>query len=374
MNNRRPTLVGCLGIVALGAALSTLSASALAAPSVPVVINPGLRQFAPPNLNIGVALPGDFLARLDSQAIVVKNFNQIATDNLMKMKFMHPEEDTYTFSTADAYADFAKANHMLLHGHTLIWHSDYQVPDFMKNYPGGKAEFLAMLKSHVTTIVTHFSGKVTSWDVVNEAIDDSGIYRDSVFYRKSGTDFIDQAFINARAADRNADLYYNDYSIEQHGVKFAFLKKMLDGMLARHVPVSGIGFQMHVQLDFPEIAAIRSAFREIVARGLKVRISELDVTLNNPDTSGFVFASLTGQAAQLQKKRYCEIVKTYLETVPAALRGGITVWGIRDSESWILGLDKWQGHPDWPLLFDQNGREKAAFYGVRSALESKSCS
>lgn len=352
-------------ITAVGGAVAAARAS------VPEPV--GLAQSAPPNLNLGVAVANDYLTNPKNHAIVERNFNQITTENRMKMTFLHPAENTFTFATADAYVAYAKAHHMTVHAHTLIWHKDYQVPEFMKSYPGGKADFLAMLKNHVTTLVSHFKGRVQSWDVVNEAIEDNGSYRDTVFYRKAGPDFIDQAFINARAADPTVDLYYNDYDTEQAGVKFEFMKTMIDGLLARKVPITGVGFQMHVRLDFPTREAFKTVFKSMVDRGLKVKISELDVPVNNQHGVVAASATLTAALAKRQRQRYCEIVKVYLDTVPENLRGGITVWGVRDSESWIPETPEWKGKSDWPLLFDANGHEKPAYQGVHDALESRPC-
>jgi endo-1,4-beta-xylanase len=366
----------CTLLVSCGggsAGTTTTPANPPPAPSPPVVSDSSLKKSAPANLVIGVAAADDFVANTKNHAIVEQNFSQITAENTMKMKFLHPAENTYTFASGDAYVNYAKAHNMTVHAHTLIWHSDYQLPDFMKSYPGGKAEFLAMLKNHVTSLVSHFKGQVQSWDVVNEALDDNGTYRNSVFFQKTGTDYIDQAFIDARAADASVDLYYNDYSTDQGGVKFELMKTMVDGMLVRKVPITGVGFQMHVLLDYPSIDTFRTVFKAMVDRGLKVKISELDVPVNNPYGSGFIYKSLTDTATNLQKKRYCEIVKAYLDTVPANLRGGISVWGVRDSESWIPGTTDWKGNPDWPLLFDSNGNKKPAYDGFKNALESKAC-
>lgn len=368
-------LVLCTLLVSCGGGSGSLIAP-LGNPTPPVtppVSDSSLKKSAPANLSIGVAATDDFVGNTKNHAIVEQNFNQITAENSMKMKFLHPAENTFTYATGDAYVDYAKAHNMTVHAHTLIWHSDYQLPDFMKSYPGGKTEYLAMLKNHVTSLVSHFKGQVQSWDVVNEAINDNGTYRNSIFYQKTGSDYIDQAFINARAADATVDLYYNDYSTDQAGVKFDFMKTMIDGMLSRQVPITGVGFQMHVMLDFPTTATFRTVFKAMAERGLKVKISELDVPVNNPYGSGFIYKSLTDTAANLQKKRYCEIVKAYLDTVPANLRGGITVWGVRDSESWIPGTAEWKSNPDWPLLFDADGNKKPAYEGVKTALELKVC-
>jgi endo-1,4-beta-xylanase len=302
------------------------------------------------------------------QAVVFPNFNQFTAGNIMKMSYLHPSETTFTFTQADALVSFAATNGIRMHAHTLIWHSDYQVPSFMKNYSG---DFAAMLKTHVQTIVSHFAGKVDSWDVVNEALaedgDSSAIngFRNSVFYQKMGQNFIDQAFINARAADPVVDLFYNDFNIENGGAKTTNLLAMIDGMKSRGVPITGVGFQMHVLSDWPSISTIEAAMKAVADRGFKVKITELDVRVNNPyNSSAPVYTSLTATAAATQKERYRQIVAAYMKVVPAAQRAGITVWGVWDTDSWLNTADA----PDWPLLFDANFQAKPAYQGVVNGL------
>jgi endo-1,4-beta-xylanase len=295
------------------------------------------------------------------QSVVLPNFSQMTAGNIMKMGYLHPQETTFTFNQADEFVSFAHANGIDVHGHTLIWHADYQVPAFMTNYSG---DFAAMLQNHVQTIVTHFQGRVASWDVVNEALADEGqptvenILRSTVFSQKMGHNFIDQAFINARAADPQVDLFYNDYNIEAGGQKTANLLSLIDGMRSRGVPITGVGFQMHVTIDWPSITAIESSMKAIAARGLKVKISELDVSMKS------AYTSFTPDAALRQQQRYHDIVAAYLRAVPAAQRAGITVWGVWDADSWI----NQPGSPDWPLLFDGNFQAKPALQGFKDAL------
>jgi len=315
-----------------------------------------------------------FLSLPEQQVTIRNEFSEITAGNIMKMSYLHPSENSYTFTNADALVDWAEANGVGVHGHTLIWHSDYQVPDWMKNYSG---DFQAMLDEHVSTVADHFAGRVTSWDVVNEAIDEnqSHCWRDSVFYQQLGADFMANAFRAADAADPNADLYYNDYDTEGgNSAKLQCLLQLVDDLQAQNVPIDGVGFQMHVQIDWPSASSIAAAFQAIVDRGLKVKITEIDVPLNNPyaSTPFPQYTSFTDEAAQVQKERYKSIVQTYLDVVPAHLRGGITVWGIWDGESWLLDFDERQGSDDWPLLFtgpaDGPYERKPAYYGVSEAL------
>jgi endo-1,4-beta-xylanase len=233
-----------------------------------------------------------------------------------------------------------------------------------------------MLDEHVTTIADHFEGRVASWDVVNEVIDENnGCWRDSLFHQRLGPDYVANAFRAARAADPDVELYYNDYNTEGgDSDKLDCMLSLIDGLLADGVPIDGVGFQMHVQIDWPSTSAIASAFQAIVDRGLKVKITELDVPVNNPyGADPFPqHTSYTDEAAALQKQRYKSIVQTYLETVPPDLRGGITVWGLWDGDSWLLELSSRQGVEDWPLLFtgpaDGPYSEKPSYDGVAEAL------
>jgi endo-1,4-beta-xylanase len=298
------------------------------------------------------------------QAVVFPNFGQMTAGNIMKMSYLHPTETSFTFGQADELISFASSNGMGMHGHTLIWHADYQVPAFMKNYGG---DFAAMLKNHVQTIVSHFKGKVVSWDVVNEALADDGEpsignnLRSTVFSQKMGLNFIDQAFINARAVDPQVDLFYNDYNIEAGGQKTRNMLALVDGMKSRGVPITGVGFQMHVLIDWPSISAIEASLKAVADRGLKVKISEMDVSMKN------AYSSFTSDAALRQQQRYHDIVAAYLRAVPAAQRAGITVWGVWDADSWINEPTR----PDWPLLFDANFQAKPALQGFKDALQGR---
>jgi len=334
----------------------------------------GLSLKALADFPIGVAVragseANSILASSQQKSVLFQHFDQLTAENIMKMSYIHPSETTFSFANADALVDFARQNGVSVHAHALIWHEDYQVPSFMKNYSG---DFPAMLKTHVQTVASHFSGKVVSWDVVNEAIaensDTSAVngFRNSVFYQKMGVSFIDQAFIWANEADPVADLYYNDFNTETNDAKTTRMLNLVDGLKTRGVPIDGVGFQMHVLPDWPSIANIEASFRAVAQRGLKVKITELDVRVNNKyNSSAPVYTSLTAAAAATQSERYRQIVAAYLRAVPAAQRGGITVWGMWDAQSWFAQ------DPDWPLLFDNNFQAKPALQGFANGLSGQ---
>src|SRR5690606_28842385 len=160
-------------------------------------------------------------AGIAQRAIIEQHFDQITAGNIMKMSYLHPDVDKFNFPQADALVEYANDNGMSVHAHALIWHSDYQVPTWMRNFPGANAAWSDLTKTHVQTIAVQFSGRVESWEVVNEAFEENGSYRNSPFFQKMGSDYIEEAFINARAADPTADLYYNDYNLSPNLAKLA---------------------------------------------------------------------------------------------------------------------------------------------------------
>ena len=303
------------------------------------------------------------------RTLIQQHFSQLTAGNIMKMSYLHPSENTYTFEHADQLVNYALENNITIHGHTLVWHSDYQIPTWMKNYTG---DYATMLQEHVQTIATYYAGRVVSWDVVNEAFADDGDsnaingYRNSLWYQKLGPDYIEQAFVAADAADPTADLYYNDYNMEGGQQKFDYVLAMIDDFKARDIPIDGVGFQMHINIEWPSESQIKNAFQQVVNRGLKVKVTELDIPVNtyaNPDK----YQTFTGEAAERQKDKYREVVAAYIDVVPPELRGGITVWGLYDSDSWLIDL---HGRPDWPLLFNDLRQGKPALEGFAEGLSN----
>jgi endo-1,4-beta-xylanase len=310
--------------------------------------------------------------------VIEQHFSSITPGNIMKMSYLQPVQGQFTFVDADALVNYALSEGIGVHAHALVWHSDYQVPNWMKNFVGDKDAWLQIIEEHVTGVATHFAGRVESWDVVNEAFEDNGDYRDSLFHQNMDEDYIEAAFIAARAADSGADLYYNDYSISSPGPKLDAVVAMATDFIARDVPINGIGFQTHIFMTWPSIEDIKASMQQVVDLGLKVKISELDMPINNPFDGSYSYpdnyeAELTLELAEQQKRRFCEVVAAYLEVVPENLRGGITVWGVFDRETWVKQAFFNNNHEEWPLLFDHDLEPKPAAQGVGDALMGDEC-
>ncbi|MDO8344807.1 MAG: endo-1,4-beta-xylanase [Cellvibrio sp.] len=354
-------------------------------PPPPPPVGSGLASLV--DFPIGVAVAAgsgaaDILTNTARQNIVRAEFDQIVAENIMKMSYLY-SGNNFSFTNADRLVNWALTNGKTVHAHALVWHPSYQLPGWATD---SNANFRQDYARHIDTVAAHFAGKVKSWDVVNEALfdgaDDDGRgsangYRQSVFYRQyAGPSYIDEAFRRARAADPTAELYYNDFNTEENGTKTTALVNLVQRLLTNGVPIDGVGFQMHVMNDYPSIANIRASLQKIVALSptLKIKITELDVRLNNPydgnssnDYTNRNDCTVSCAGLDRQKARYKEIVQAYLDIVPPARRGGITVWGIADPDSWFYTH---QNLPDWPLLFNDSLQPKPAYQGVQEALNA----
>src|SRR5271165_3046798 len=280
---------------------------------------PTLRQAAAAkNIKVGAAADSPYLTSDASYATTLgSEYNQLQAENEMKFGIIHPGVSTYDFSGGDALVAYAQAHTMAVRGHTLVWHN--QVPAWVTGGGYNMAQLSAILQDHITTVMGHYAGKVYGWDVVNEAFNDDGTMRDTIWYDQPGigfagmgTQYIEQALDWAHAADPAAKLYYNYYNDETMNVKSDAIYAMAQDIKTRGVPLDGIGFQFHVDLTFDDpntLASVASNFQRFAALGLDIHITELDIRLK--DSSA---ASLAAQA----KRRACHHLRaaTILQSFP----------------------------------------------------------
>jgi endo-1,4-beta-xylanase len=290
------------------------------------------------NRYFGTAVAAYKLSDPVYSAILDREFTSVTPENEMKWDATEPTQGTFTFGSADTIVNRAIANGQKVRGHALAWHS--QQPAWAQNL-SGTALRNAMV-NHVTRVATHYQGKIDSWDVVNEAFADggSGARRDSNLQR-TGNDWIEVAFRAARAADPAAKLCYNDYNTDGQNAKSNAVYAMVSDFKARGVPIDCVGFQSHFNAQSPLPADYQANLQRFAALGLDVQITELDI-----EGSG---------AAQANS--YASAVRACLAVTRC---NGITVWGIRDTDSWRSG--------GTPLLFDGNGNPKAAYTSTLNAL------
>lgn len=304
-------------------------------------------------------------------SVAKENFNSIVAENEMKSGRIQPKEGEFNFELADEFVKIGEENNMHIHGHTLIWHS--QAPDwFFVDKDGNtvsKEVLIQRMKDHIHTVVGRYKGRIHSWDVVNEAIEDDGSYRKSKFFEILGEDFIKLAFEFAHEADPEAELYYNDYSMAVPG-KRAGVIKMVEKLQNEGVTVHGIGMQGHIGLNNPDIREFEKSLDAYGKLG-KVMITELDLSVL-PSPWGDAGAEISdnyeyedkmnpfpdGLPADVEEqftRRYVEFFELFLKHQDKISR--VALWGVNDGNSW---KNNWpvRGRTDYPLLFDRQNNAK----------------
>ncbi len=316
------------------------------------------------DFRVGVAVNPQRVANPDYRKVYEKEFNSITAENAMKMKSILKGIDengelVYDWTQSDAIVNYAEAHNMNLHGHTLIWHRS--IPDFLKSFKGTDKEFETIIEKYIITVISRYKGKVDSWDVVNEAIDERTTeFRKSLFLERMGTDYVDKCFRYARNTDKDVKLFYNDYGLVYDIKKQQGVFQMIDRLIASDL-IDGVGYQMHIDYAFPSKRAIQEATDLSVRRKLLVHFAELDVRTN---PKGDIKES-TEQRLQAQGKKVYEVVSVF-NTIPKAYKYALTVWGLKDDDSWVTPE---YGFPDWPLLFDSSFGKKEAYKGFVQALQ-----
>jgi endo-1,4-beta-xylanase len=299
-------------------------------------------------LELGTAVRGDVLKRNRAyRQTIAAQFSTVTPENEMKWFAIEPERGSFEFEAADDIVERAREAGQKVRGHTLVWHA--QLPDWVRDL--GRRELRQAMREHVRAVMEHYDDDVGVWDVVNEPIDDKGGLRESVFMRRLGEGFIEDAFRTARAADRDAKLYLNEIGAEGINAKSNRMYEIVSGLKARGVPIDGVGFQTHANLNgLPgDFVQNMQRFR---ALGLDVAITEADVGLSLPPDG----AKLEAQAAI-----YREIVRS----CRAVQCSSLTFWGFTDGRSWISETQAGMGAA---TLLDEELRPKPAFGAVQGAL------
>jgi endo-1,4-beta-xylanase len=311
-------------------------------------------------------------------AIAVKQFNTISPENVLKWGSVHPDADRFDFTGADQYVAFGQKNNMFIIGHTLIWHN--QTPAWVfkddEGNPISREALIARMKKHIFTVVGRYKGKIGGWDVVNEALNDDGTLRDSQWRKIIGDDYIILAFQFAHEADPDAQLYYNDYSLD-NAPKRAGAIALIKNLQAHGIKIYGVGIQEHAKMDWPSTDQLDETISEFSQLGVKVMFTEMDVDLLPKATSSTdaeVSMHIAGNKAlnpyenglpdDMQQKlaqRYADLFSVFVAHRGEVTR--VTLWGVTDDNSW---LNDWPvpGRKSYPLLFGRDGNPKPAFYAV----------
>ena len=371
---RRSLVIGALsaGAIAAGAMTAGLPAAQAVNPlshhgqSVPA---DSLRALgAKTGLRVGVAVNADLLNKDAAYTkIVAQQFSTVTPENAMKWESVEPTQGTYDWSGGDALVKFARKHKQLVRGHNLVWHSQlpkWLSPDGQGNTsPFTNAQLKKILKKHVQDEARHFKGKIWQWDVVNEAFNEDGTPRQDIWYKAWGNSlgYIADAFRWAHEADPKALLFYNDFNIEFTGPKsnaeYAFFK----GLVAKHVPIDGIGFQTHLstQFAFPDLRANLQRFADL---GLDVAETEVDIRTQTtwpdaPNTPTNPLARYAQASYWSQALQACLAVRQCIS---------FTAWGVADSNSWIPTTFHGEGAA---LLYNDDLQPKLEYSVVQQDLE-----
>ena len=328
---------------------------------------PSIKETFKDNFRIGVALSYQQITGENEtiKRLIVNNFNSIVAVNCMKSEVVHPEENRYDFSQADPFVDFGQSNGMDVIGHCLIWHS--QLPAWFcvdKNGKPVSPEVLKKrMKEHITTVVGRYKGRIKGWDVVNEAILDDGSFRNSPFYRILGEEYIPLAFQYAHEADPDAELYYNDYGMDNRNKRMVVVE-MVKKLKARGLRIDAIGMQGHMGMDYPRIDKYESSIKAFAATGCKVMITEWDMSaLPSINTGAEISVRADYDAKQnpypnglpdsvslAWNRRMGDFFRLFLKYSDVISR--VTVWGLTDADSWKNDYPM-PGRTDYPLWFDR---------------------
>ena len=322
------------------------------------------------------------------RATFLREFDSLTAENEMKMQALQPHRGKYDFAAADELVRFARRNGKAVRGHTLVWGQQLPLwlidhgaldriglrlpPIVLPTLPGPlgrvvdrtttlltgwrRDELLAVMKDHIRTVMQRYRGDVAEWDVVNEPMAPDGALEHTVWRRFIGPEYIEQALRTARTADPDAKLFINDFGVEGPGPKLDGLVRLARDLIARDVPLDGIGLQAHTHLlGYADEATLTQTMRRFTRLGLEVQITEMDVA-----TSSLLDVA---QPERLKRQALAYAAAAQAcNAVPRCTR--MTTWGIADAVSWLRPGEA-------GLLFDGGYRPKPAYGAVRAAFATK---
>lgn len=344
--------------------------------------NSSLRKAFNKDFLMGTAMDAAQIEEKEPNAVklIPQQFNAATPENIMKSEIIHPAWDKYDFDLADKLVAYGKKHDIKINAHNLIWHS--QLPSYVKNIKSADS-IKTFFENHITTVASRYDGKVFSWDVVNEALNEDGTMRNSIFLEKLGPDYVTEAFRLAQKASPHAQLYYNDYNIEEPK-KRAGAITLIKKIQAAGVRIDGVGIQGHWRADKIPFKNIEESIEEFSKLGIKVMFTELDLSvlpnpwdINTADVNAKAENSakmnpysngLPDSVQQIFTKAYEDLFALFLKHKDVVSR--VTFWGVNDAQSW---LNDWpiKGRTNYPLLFDRNFKPKEAYYKLLELATQK---
>jgi endo-1,4-beta-xylanase len=335
---------------------------------------PALKDVFKKQFYVGAAVAPDQISGEDTPvgSLIKKQFSSITSGNCLKWENVHPRPGVYDFKQADQFVAFGEKNRMFIVGHVLIGRT--QVPDWVFQDPEGKPVnreiLLERMRDHIVTIMSRYKGRVNAWDVVNEAIGSDGKIQ-TKWGQIIGEDYIEKAFADAREADPNAELYFNGHNMLTPEAARSIVRVLKD-IKGKGGRVDGVGVQAHWQLDYPSLDEIEAGIVTLSQSGVKVMITEMDVTVLPADTRTRVesnpYRDALPEAVQEKlAKRYGDLFGIFNKHHEKISR--VTFWGVDDGQSWLNDYPI-RGRTDYPLLFDRTFQPKPAFFAIVKSVKS----
>ncbi|MGQ4333377.1 endo-1,4-beta-xylanase [Streptomyces hayashii] len=298
---------------------------------------------------VGTAVTGSKLTGTYGD-VAAAQFSSLTPGNAMKWASVEPARGAFDWAEADRIVAFAQDHGQQVRGHTLVWHN--QNPNWLTNGSWTPTQLGDLLQNHIATEVGRYKGRIAAWDVVNEAFNEDGTYRPTLWYNGLGADYIANALTWARAADPAAKLYINDYNVEGVNAKSTALYNLVRSLKQRGVPIDGVGLQAHLVLGQVP-ASLQQNIQRFADLGVDVAITELDIRMTLPSDSAKL---------DRQKADYKAVTAA---CVAVARCVNLTVWGFTDSDSWVEGTFPGEGAA---TPYDGNYAPKPAYYGIAEAL------
>ncbi|KAF2474929.1 glycoside hydrolase [Lindgomyces ingoldianus] len=298
-----------------------------------------------------------------SESNIIKNkaeFGSITPENAMKWDATEASKGSFSFSGADQVANFATQNGKQMRCHTLVWYS--QLPSWVSSI-SSNTTLMQVMTNHINTVMGRYKGKCTHWDVVNEALNEDGTYRDNVFLKVIGESYLPIAFRLAAAADPAAKLYYNDYNLEYGEKKYEGALRIVKLVQSWGVKIDGVGLQGHLvsettktqSVSTPSVDVLTGVLKGFADLGVDVAYTELDIRMNTPTTTAKL---------QAQADAYTRVVKSCINVERCV---GITLWGVSDKYSWVPNTFSGEGAA---LLWDNSYNKKPSYTAFLNALSA----
>ncbi len=319
------------------------------------------------------------------KALIATQFTSVTPENIMKWESIHPAPDSFNYVLPDKMVADAEANGQQIIGHTLTWHN--QTPNWVFEDEDGNlvdtTTLYAHMKFHIENVAGRYKDKIFGWDVLNEALNEDGTYRNSKYYQIAGEEYIYKAFQYADEVIPDTELYYNDYNMHRQD-KVDGAIRIAKNIRSRGLRIDGIGMQGHWGIDGPPVELIEQSILKIHEAGLKVMITELDIDVlpnpyriegadlsdnfeSNPEVNPYK-VGLPDSVNQIHAQRYKDLFELFLKHRDKITR--VTFWGVHDGQSW---KNNWpaRGRTNYCLIFDRDFEPKLAYEEIIGLKESE---